>query len=303
MEMATGRRRWRWHRVALVGLGAAVLVGVYATGLGLYLSAQQSPAEYVKDPKVNGDELSALVKTASIDPNRGDLVLRIEVLVGKNLRGADGISVTQPVRVDAVGGTGTGTASYRYAAGDRISPVDITIGLGGDTNAYPFDTYHAPFAVIVTTSPPGGNPTGAAAANPVTRLEFDGTLSGFRVTSKPRHEQVAEPDVLALDLTIRRTPATDAFAILILVLQVLLASAAAALAVLVWSRHRRVEVTMLTWLAAMLFAIVPLRNAMPGSPPIGALVDVVVFFWAVTVIALSLVSVLVRWSRQEPARQ
>ena len=34
METATGRRRWRWHRVALVGLGAAVLLGVYATGLG-----------------------------------------------------------------------------------------------------------------------------------------------------------------------------------------------------------------------------------------------------------------------------
>lgn len=301
METATGWWRWRWPRVALVGLGAAVLVGVYVTGLGLYLSAQQGPAEYVKDPKVKGDDLTALVKTASIDPNRGDLVLRVEVRAGRNLQGADGISVTRPVRVDAVGGTGT--ASYRYAAGDRISPVDITIGLGGDTNAYPFDTYHAPFAVIVTTSPPGGNPSGAASPTPVTHLEFDGTLSGYRVTSKPRKEQAADPDVLALDLTIRRTPATDAFAILILVLQVVLASAAAALAVLIWSRHRRVEVTMLTWLAAILFAIVPLRNAMPGAPPIGALVDVVVFFWAVTVIALSLVSVLIRWSRQEPARR
>jgi hypothetical protein len=300
METATGRRRWRWRRVALVGLGAAVLAGVYATGIGLYLSAQQRPAEYVKDPKVKGDELTALVKTASIDPNRGDLVLRVEVRAGTKLLGPDGISVTQPVRVDVIGGTGT--ASYRYAAGDRISPVDVTIGLGGDTNAYPFDTYHAPFLVIVTTSSPGGNPSGAATPNPVTRLEFDGTLAGYRVTSKPRHEQVAEPDLLALDLTIRRTPATDAFAILILVLQVLLAAAAAALAVLIWSRHRRVEVTMLTWLAAMLFAIVPLRNAMPAAPPIGALVDVVVFFWAVTVIALSLVSVLIRWSRQEPAR-
>jgi hypothetical protein len=301
METPAGRRRWGWHHILLAAVAVA-LVGVYATGIGLYLSAQQPPAEYVKDPKVTGDQLEARVKTASIDPNRGDLVLRVEVRPGKDLLGADGVSVTQPVSVDVVGGTGT--ASHRYAPGDRISPVDVTIGLAGDTNSYPFDTYHSPFLVFVTISrSPGGSTQSAVAPAAVTRLVFDGTLSGYRVTSKPRAEGASDPDLLALDLTIRRTPATDAFAILILMLQVLLAGAAAALAVLIWSRHRRVEVTMLTWLAAMLFAIVPLRNAMPGAPPIGALVDVVVFFWAVTVIALSLVSVLIRWSRQEPAQQ
>jgi hypothetical protein len=40
---------------------------------------------------------------------------------------------------------------------------------------------------------------------------------------------------------------------------------------------------------------------MPGAPPIGAEVDVIVFFWVVTVIALALVSILVTWLRQPPA--
>jgi len=34
------------------------------------------------------------------------------------------------------------------------------------------------------------------------------------------------------------------------------------------------------WMAATLFALVGFRNAAPGSPPIGALIDYGAFFWA-----------------------
>jgi hypothetical protein len=60
---------------------------------------------------------------------------------------------------------------------------------------------------------------------------------------------------------------------------------------------------MLTWLAALLFALIPLRNAMPNAPPIGAEIDVIVFFWAETVVALTLVTVLVTWLRQPSAQR
>jgi len=39
---------------------------------------------------------------------------------------------------------------------------------------------------------------------------------------------------------------------------------------------------------------------MPSAPPIGAEIDVIVFFWAETVVALTLVTVLVTWLRQRP---
>jgi hypothetical protein len=81
----------------------------------------------------------------------------------------------------------------------------------------------------------------------------------------------------------------------------LVAVAAATLAVVVVRRHRRVEPPLLTWLAALLFALIPLRNAMPGAPPIGAQVDMIVFFWVIAVITLSLLVVLAMWLRR-PAR-
>ncbi len=129
-------------------------------------------------------------------------------------------------------------------------------------------------------------------------MQFDGTLSGYRVNGNPLRTDSSEDNLLALDLTVKRAPVTTAFAILMLVLQGILAIAAAALAGFVIRGHRRVEIPMLTWLAALLFATIPLRNAMPSAPPIGAEIDVLVFFWVVTVISLSLVSILVTWLRQ-----
>ncbi|WP_052070016.1 DUF4436 family protein [Streptacidiphilus albus] len=44
----------------------------------------------------------------------------------------------------------------------------------------------------------------------------------------------------------------------------------------------------LGWMAATLFALVGLRNAAPGGPPIGSLMDYVAFFWAEGIIAAGL---------------
>jgi Domain of unknown function (DUF4436) len=211
METPTGRGWRSWRRVLVVAVGIALAAGVYAAGIVLYFAAQHGPAEYVKNPKKT-DQLEALVRTASIDPNKGDLVLRVEVRATGSLLGPDGVSVTRPVSLDVVGATGT--ASYRYGAGDRISPVEVTIGLSGDVNSYPFDSYSSPFGVVATASPPTSNQPGPAASAPPTLLVFDGTLSGYQVTAKPITVH-AEPDLLRLDLSINRAPLTRAFAILL----------------------------------------------------------------------------------------
>ncbi len=227
-------------------------------------------------------------------------MVRVEIRPAGNLTAPDGVSVNQPVSLDVLGGTGK--ASYRYNAGDRIAPVDVTIGLNGDVNSYPFDSYQSGFAMDATAGPPPrAGQQGAAPAVTPTVLEFDGALSGYRVKTATLPTGPEEVNVVALNLTVKRASVTVAFAILMLVLQGLLAVAAASLAIFMVRRHRRVEIPMLTWLAALLFAIVPLRNAMPTSPPIGAEVDVIVFFWAVTVITISLLTILFTWFRQPPS--
>ncbi|WP_329857739.1 DUF4436 family protein [Streptomyces sp. SP18ES09] len=59
----------------------------------------------------------------------------------------------------------------------------------------------------------------------------------------------------------------------------------------------------LGWMAATLFALAAFRNAAPGSPPIGSLIDYLAFLWAETVIAFCLVTVVVSGFRAERASQ
>jgi hypothetical protein len=54
---------------------------------------------------------------------------------------------------------------------------------------------------------------------------------------------------------------------------------------------------MTTWYAAMLFAVVPLRNALPDSPPIGWWVDVTVVLWVIVALGISMLIYIYCWWR------
>ena len=50
-------------------------------------------------------------------------------------------------------------------------------------------------------------------------------------------------------------------------------------------------------LMAMLFAVVPLRNALPGSPPFGAWIDITVVLWVILALVASMVIYVACWWR------
>jgi hypothetical protein len=60
-------------------------------------------------------------------------------------------------------------------------------------------------------------------------------------------------------------------------------------------RGRKVELAMFSFTAALLFAFATVRNAQPGTPPIGTYSDFISFFWAEVIIALCLVVLVFTW--------
>ena len=68
----------------------------------------------------------------------------------------------------------------------------------------------------------------------------------------------------------------------------------------VFAGHRKIEIGMFSFLGALLFAFPALRNSQPGTPPIGTMSDFLAFFWAEVIIALSLLSVVLRWIIRGP---
>ena len=67
---------------------------------------------------------------------------------------------------------------------------------------------------------------------------------------------------------------------------------------LVFVGVRRIEVTLVGALGAMIFALPAVRNALPGAPPLGVRADILIFFWAElgTIIALCLF--ITAWTRR-----
>ena len=61
--------------------------------------------------------------------------------------------------------------------------------------------------------------------------------------------------------------------------------------------RRKFQPPMTTWYAAMLFAVVPLRNALPDSPPIGWWVDVTVVLWVIVALGISMLIYIYCWWR------
>jgi uncharacterized protein DUF4436 len=301
--VGSGRRFWKRHGsfvLVITAISVVVLGAIYATGIGFYFtSSHRASTAIIKNDHVPIDDLIATAQTLSFNPNNGELAVRVRLQPIGGLVAPDAISLTRAVSVTLIGGGNTTT--HRYNPGDTIGPMDVTMDVTGDANGYPLDSYSASLSLDATAAPVATNQQSPAPAVTPTLLAFRGSLSGYRVSAASLRTAPVDLNLLSVEMKIKRSLATIAFAVLILVLQALVAVAAATLAVVVVRRRRRVEPPLLTWLAALLFALIPLRNAMPGAPPIGAEVDVIVFFWAIAVITLSLLVVLAMWIRR-PAR-
>jgi hypothetical protein len=81
---------------------------------------------------------------------------------------------------------------------------------------------------------------------------------------------------------------------------VLLACSALVICLLTFANVRPAETGLIGSLAAMAFALPALRDALPGSPPLGVAADMWVFLWAELAVVLSLGLVVFKWARAGP---
>ena len=118
-------------------------------------------------------------------------------------------------------------------------------------------------------------------------------------------EEIAGTDEVVVDgepvtqirVTATRSVATVAFGIVILGLMAVLPVLGLTVAIVAYRGIRKVEATLMSWMAAMLFATIPLRTFLPGSPPIGSWVDYLVVLWVVAGLVLGWSSTSCAWLR------
>ncbi|TPX64608.1 hypothetical protein SpCBS45565_g05779 [Spizellomyces sp. 'palustris'] len=240
----------------------------------------------------------ASMTLASFDVLKATATYRFEFVALGDF--SDDPSVDRPRPKYDLNFTIPGVTSLTFAKGKAMQRQDVTIGLIGDVNDYPFDTHESTVITlegVFRNTTAGSNAT--AAAIPIV-AEASGSSQGFRVDFPPDLACAGTladgtPVQLIASAKISRTFTTQFFSVMVSILLWILSLLVISIALNIVVRGRKVEPPVIAFSAAILFAIPGVRNAQPGIPPIGSNVDVVGFFWNISLCAVGVTMLLGRY--------
>ncbi len=165
-----------------------------------------------------------------------------------------------------------------------VFPVPIT--LARDVERWPFDSYYTgPITVTLFTG--AGQPPERA------NVTFVDRLAGWKADVTRVNANPMAP----YEVDLQRSASTMMFAIVILCIFVTIAAIGLFVAIQTVRDPRRFQSPMTTWYAAMLFAVVPLRNALPGSPAFGSWIDLTIVLWVLVALVVSMLLYIAAWWR------
>ncbi|MFF2115754.1 DUF4436 family protein [Kitasatospora sp. NPDC058184] len=273
-------RPWRAYAVV-----AAIVLSVVA-GLLLYLDERSSRGRVQVVGTVPGpDFLEVDVTLQRVDAAAQTLTAKVLVHPHGALEQPDSLLV--PARDVVLETTSLEQTVLRYPAGQQVASGAVAFSLlDGRVTDYPFDHYHALIGFQATA---GGQPVPV-----VIGVEEADPFFVFK-----QAEQQSEGGAVVVTERISRSRSTFILAWFMMAAMWALALSVLVAAWLIVRQRRGIVWPALGWMAATLFALVGMRNAAPGSPPIGSLLDYAAFFWAELLVAVGLTMVVVRGARIE----
>jgi hypothetical protein len=274
----------------------AVFAALFALLLSLYNTENQSTVtQFMQDETSKSGYIEISAKSFSVDPVKGEISTRLQFTPNGDLLSDDG---TLARDMTLYVNSSAGKTTIPFKKGELMNPTDVVLDIYGNVGAYPFDSHEGElYMVLIENVKDASGAVTDGDMIPFT-VDYTSALAGYKVT--PAQADDSDTGAVGIDLSISRAATALTFAICIMVLEWLLALSAVG-AVYVWIRGRKIEVGMFGWMGALLFALVPLRNAMPAVPPVGVLSDVVAFFWSEIIVAVCLVVSVVTWIRRGSA--
>lgn len=177
------------------------------------------------------------------------------------------------------------SSKHTWQKGTLPDVFRVSLAVAGDVADWPFDQYHSgPIAAELLS--------GSSYTPVATIVTLVNRLLGWEVRVSPGNDT---SDIGPYRVELHRSPSTVLAGVAILGVLIALAGLALFVAVeTVWDR-RKFQPPMTTWYAAMLFAVMPLRNALPEAPPFGSWIDVTIVMWVIVVLAISMVLYISCW--------
>jgi hypothetical protein len=283
------RRSWRW----LIGIGLLVaFIAVYALSLfGVHLLAKSSAP--IKAPDLNAtDDTVVLVRLEELKTVANRLSVKVLVKPQESMWDSrlDVLNTDTAVRMDPANDLG----DLVYPAGKSPAQVATTVEAHGEPNNWPFDSY-----TTDTLSADVLVGTGDARQYKPARVEVTGGLQGWDVTVKRVGDASQDSDRAdSVIITLHRAKGPLIFDLGICLVLFSLPALAFAVAIQIALGRRKFVPPFVTWFAAMLFAVIPIRNFLPGAPPPGAWIDEALVIWVLIALVGAMGLYMVTWYRR-----
>jgi hypothetical protein len=272
-------RRNRAPRLISGFVITAVLIVAYLFGIFSYQAglAQALPEQ---SPPTGG--VSVVIVPQKVSPDDQTLPAQVLLFPAPDLLDTSDLLTREiEVRIEpAVSGQ-----ALTFPAGESPAPQAIVLPAAGIVQQYPFDSY----AVSATVD------ANARSADPADAIASEASLF-FRVPGgarRTRCPQTVPGRARSSRRQVVRDGSTKSIALLLLLLMIILAAIAILVTGSATRGRMKLELSVASWMTALLFALIPLRGFFPGSPPLGSWMDILVFFWVELILMLSVSAVAV----------
>lgn len=181
------------------------------------------------------------------------------------------------------------TARLEFASGSRPGTLPVTLYADGDIRHWPFDTYTSESVAVQAFS-------GTDETDLPTEVAVTDSLIGWDVQAGDTDPTGGQ----SFTIISSRTAGSLTFDLALCVMLVVLPICTLFVSIQTVRRRKAFQPPMVTWFAVMLFAVLPLRNIFPGSPPFGSWVDYSVVLWVLAGLVTSMSLYVVAWWKQAP---
>ena len=280
------------RRGALVlGVVILALVGVLILMVRLYSS--EGGVRFTSAGEATDAKVTVLLRPIDLDPQTNMARMQLTFIDVSSEIVSDTGQLRKPMSVWVR--DWEGDQEFRFPAGTTLGRSQFSVPVDGEEAYYPFDHYQT--NVVVEAASMIKQPDGTLTRDKDLNVDIrsEGGIYGWDT------DVTAIPDALfgseAL-IGFNRAFSVQLFAWALLALMVVLSTVALVMALLMASGRRPMEVPLLAWLGSILFALPLLRNSLPSGPPIGANIDIFVFFWVLMAVLAATVTTAVTWIRQ-----
>jgi hypothetical protein len=279
-------------------IGVAILLAFFAVyGLSLLgvrlLQRSEGPLPPLDLSQAGPDDTVVQIRLQELKPTNNRLAVNVLIYPGESLvdKRFDELKTDIAVRLYPPNDLG----DLQFPKGKAPAQVNTTIEAHGDPGNWPFDSYRTePQSADVFVG------SGADRKRIPALVQVTGEMDGWdaSVQRSTDTSETGSHNNNSVVVTLHRAKGPLIFDLGIIVVLISLPTLALLVAIPMALGRRKFVPPFATWYAANLFAIVPLRNILPGAPPPGSWIDQALVQWVLLALATAMALYIFSWVRQ-----